>query len=297
MSRDPAERRGRNSDNDGPTPGKVGHASRLWATGFWRRTAMVVGAAALIVRVVYGWFEGGIWPGDTLGLACGIAAAVLMMVAAVYGVRRRTRRLSTRLRLGTAAAWLQLHLYGGGLFLLLVALHAGSRWPTGSLGWWLWATSVWVVVTGLLGLTIQRTVPRVLAAGTATEVHYDRIAEHVEDLRLRALQVAEASEAPIRTLYSSSLAAAMAAPRRDLGVLLDAGGGRRLDPIEHLRGLLDAEERAHLDELESLYRAKLDLDTHFTLQQLLRAWLWLHVPASIVLVLLVLVHIGAVTYY
>ena len=296
MTQNP-DSRSRRSDESGTPPGKVGRASRQWAAGFWRRLALLIGIVAIALRAVYGWLEGGIWPGDTVGLACGISAAVVMAVAAIYGVRRRTRRLSTRLRLGTAAAWLQLHFYGGGLFLLLVALHAGARWPTGALGWWLWALALWVVLTGGLGLFIQRTVPRVLAAGAATEVHYDRIAEHVEDLRVRALQVAEASEAPVRTLYAGSLAAAMAAPRRDLGVLLDAGGGRRLDPIEHLRGLLDREERGRLDELERLYRAKLDLDTHYTLQQLLRGWLWLHVPASIALVLLVVLHIGAVTYY
>lgn len=278
-------------------PGKVGRASRRWATGFWRRISLLIGAAALMARGVYGWLEGGMWPGDWAGMACGIAAAVIMLVAAAYGVRRRTRSMSTRLKLGTAAAWLQLHLYGGGLFLFLVALHAGPRWPTGAMGWWLWGLALWVVATGALGLLIQRIVPRILAAGTATEVHYDRIGDHVDELRRRAREVAEASDTPVRTLYSNSLASAMAAPRRDLGVLLDAGGGRRLDPIDHLRGLLSSEEKQRLDELEQLYRAKLDLDAHFTLQQLLRTWLWLHVPASVFLVLVVLLHIGAVTYY
>ncbi len=283
--------------SDSIPPGKVGRASRRWASSFWRRVAILLAATALILRAVYGWLEGGVWPGDWAGIACGIAAASILLVAAAYGVRRRTRRMSTRLKLGTAAAWLQLHLYGGGLFLFLVALHAGPRWPTGALGWWLWGLAVWVVATGGLGLMIQRLVPRILAAGTSTEAHFDRIGEHVEELRQRAREVAEASDTPIRTLYATSLASAMAAPRRDLGVLLDAGGGRRLDPIDHLRGLLSSEEKGRLDELEQLYRAKLDLDAHFTLQQLLRTWLWLHVPASVFLVLVVLLHIGAVTYY
>jgi cytochrome b subunit of formate dehydrogenase len=39
------------------------------------------------------------------------------------------------------------------------------------------------------------------------------------------------------------------------------------------------------------------LDAHYTLQKALRWWLYLHVPASLMLVLLVGLHVYAVIYY
>ena len=51
------------------------------------------------------------------------------------------------------------------------------------------------------------------------------------------------------------------------------------------------------DELEALVRTKLDLDTHYTLQQVLRGWLWLHVPTSALLLVLVAVHVVAMLYF
>ena len=279
------------AEPNGPRP------SRKRAAAAVRRIALPVALVALIARAGYAVQRGGWSAGDWGGVACGFAATVLMVVAAVYGMRRRSPRLASRRRLGSAALWLQVHLYGGALFLFLVALHTGPSLPQGALGWCLWLLALWVVGSGLAGLFLQRAVPQILAAGTATEVNFDRIPELVEALRARAAAVADEADVPVRTLYARSLAPALAAPRRNLGVLLDAGGGRRLEPIEHLRRLLAADEKARLDELEQLYRTKLDLDTHFTLQQLLRGWLWLHVPTSLALLLLVLLHIGAVVYY
>ena len=52
-----------------------------------------------------------------------------------------------------------------------------------------------------------------------------------------------------------------------------------------------------LGELQQLYRAKLELDAHYTLQHVLRGWLVLHVPVSLVLLVLVGLHVFTVLYY
>ena len=49
--------------------------------------------------------------------------------------------------------------------------------------------------------------------------------------------------------------------------------------------------------LERLYSAKLDLDTHYAWQTVLRTWLWLHVPAAVLLLVLVAIHIATVLIY
>ncbi len=57
------------------------------------------------------------------------------------------------------------------------------------------------------------------------------------------------------------------------------------------------DEWKKLNELEQLYRTKLEIDAHYTLQQTLRWWLYFHVPTSLLLLACVLVHIFVVWYY
>ena len=58
----------------------------------------------------------------------------------------------------------------------------------------------------------------------------------------------------------------------------------RAREFQQLRTTLSAEAQSSLDELQRLYRVKLEMDSHYGLQQLLRGWLWLHVPTAVVLV-------------
>lgn len=228
----------------------------------------------------------------------GIVATLLLLVSAAYGVRRRMMRFFTRVRLGRAHTWLRLHIACGVLFLVALGFHAGFDLPGGLLNRTLWLLSLWTVASGFLGLAVQRTVPRILSASAAVEVNYDRIPDLVDEIRRRAERLSEESETPVRNLYRRSLAPMLAAPERNLSVLLDAGGRRRtLDPVDRLQSLLPDDQRARLSQLEALVRTKLDLDTHYTLQQVLRGWLWLHVPTSALLLVLVAVHVVAMLYY
>lgn len=262
-----------------------------WRSGVLALVAVVVWAVAVFTR-------GGLRPGDPVGMAFGIAATVLMVVAALYAWRRRAMSLASRLRLGGARGWLQLHIYGGALFLLLVLLHSGLRWPSGLMSWSLWLLSVWTVITGSLGLLLQRTIPRVLASRPGLEVNYDRIPELVDELRQRAEALVAEQDAALRGFYSSRLAPVLAGPRRDPLAFFGSGEDRRrLEPLAHLRTLMSAEQQSQIQTLEDLYTAKLDLDTHYTLQQALRGWLWIHVPPSILLLAVVLAHILSVVYY
>ena len=95
------------------------------------------------------------------------------------------------------------------------------------------------------------------------------------------------------------MAPALAAPERGLIFFLDVTGGlqARLAPFRYLEGRLPAAEKAQLAQLERLYRAKLELDAHYTLQRVLRGWLYFHAPLSLLLLMLVAVHVATVLYY
>ena len=60
---------------------------------------------------------------------------------------------------------------------------------------------------------------------------------------------------------------------------------------------LGGEDRGKLDRLEAMFRSKLELDAHYSLQRALRWWLLAHVPFTLVLVFLVIVHVWFAVRY
>ncbi len=263
--------------------------SPRWFLGFW--------IAVAVCLALYGLnaFFGRIHPGSAWGLGFGISAAVLFVAVFAYAVRRRTMRF----RPGRTWYYLQVHVYGGTLFILLMFMHVGFKVPQGLLTWWLWALSLWVVGSGLLGIVLQKWIPTLLNSGLSIEVHYDRIPQLVEALKQRADTLVTSCDAPIQTFYRKHLALALARPEARLIYYVDITGGlhARTRQFDQLRALLPPPEQEKLGALQDMYRTKLEIDAHFTLQKALRWWLYLHVPVSILLIALLALHIFAVLYY
>lgn len=263
-----------------------------WLLGFLAASGLLALVFALSLA-----FSGFSVPGaaSPWGLTYGTLAILLLVAAALLSVRRRTVRWG----LGRTQTWVQAHVYGGTLFLLLVLMHAGFEWPRSSLNQWLLGLSLWVVGSGLVGVVLRKWLPRVLASGLTTEVLYERIPELVEALRRRAEELAAGAPAPISDLHRRSLAPLLTAPRFRWIYFADVTGGiaNRLREIDYLAERLPAADREMLEELRSVVGTKLELDVHYTLQRPLRWWLYAHLPPSMVLMLLVAVHLFAVLYY
>ncbi len=249
-----------------------------------------------MVTYVYGSLAGVASPRTTFGLGFGVAATVALGVAMLYTGRRSL--LHVRI-LGRTSLYLKAHVYGGALFLLLVLMHTAFRLPQGILAWFLWVLSLWVAMTGLAGLVLQRWIPRLLDSALSLEVNLQRIPELVEETRVRAERVALGAGSKVRAFYARELAPLMAAPRPRMPEAFGLRGSApgRLTEFQQLRTTLSGEAQSSLDELQRLYRVKLEMDSHYGLQRLLRGWLWLHVPTAVVLVALLLLHIFFALYY
>ena len=236
-------------------------------------------------------------PGNIWGLTYGTVALILMIGVALYAVRRRKMRLFSRF--GHSFTWVQYHVYGGSLFLLWVFMHSAFTLPSGPLNWWMWILSVWVTISGIFGVFLQKWIPRILASGLSVEVVYERIPELVREIRERSEELIKTCAEPVRDLYMNNLYSALLAPKTRWIYYIDITGGIKSTEkqFEYIRNILTGEEAQKLVRLESMYKTKLELDAHYTLQKLLRWWLYSHVPLSIVLLILVAIHLFAVFYY
>ncbi len=264
----------------------------------WWRT-FVVASVLVLAALAVNLMSAELQPGNTWGLVYGTCAAVLMFAVALFGVRRRVVPFTKRFGLGRAQTWVQFHVYAGTLALLLFLMHTSFRWPNSVAGWWLFILSIWVSVSGLFGVFLHKWIPRILASGLSIEVLYERIPELIEEIREKAEKLAAVSAEPVREFYRRNVAPALNAPQLRLVYYFDITGGIRtqIRQFEYLRQLLSGDEQRRFAELESYYRAKLEIDAHYTLQRALRWWLYLHVPPSLVLLALIGLHIFTVLYY
>ena len=234
------------------------------------------------------------------GQSFGIAATVVMILAALLSLRKRAQSLFLRMGLGTTRAWMEIHLVSGVVFGALVLFHTGFSLPTGLFYWSLWTLSLYTVVSGVLGVLVQKLVPRLLSSGLTTEVVYERAGELVEDIRERSDELASKTSPTVATAYQRELRGVLERLRPRWIYFFDIGGGKRRYErmFTHLRSRLGADEhqtRQTLDELERLFVAKLEIDAGVTLQRALRWWVWAHVPPSMLLCGFVVAHIVTVS--
>ncbi len=267
--------------------------SPRWLLGFVTATAL------FFLMYIVNALTSEIDPGNWWGLTYGTAASLCMAGAALLGIRRRTMNLAARMAVGKSQSWVQFHLYAGTLAMILVLMHSRFRIPTGALNWWLWFLSILVTASGLAGVLIQKVVPRVLASGLTIEVLYDRIPDLVKQIREGTEKLIATCSEPIQDFYRRNLAPGLATPQQRLIYYVDITGGiqSRLRQFEYLRKVLSSEEKEKLDQLESMYRTKLEIDAHYSLQKVLRWWLYTHIPVSLVLLVLILIHLYAVLLY
>lgn len=260
----------------------------------WARYTLMCAAVSVIVFAAMAW----VWPwrpGRLGGLVFGTAAALLFVNGGLYPWRRRWQARP----LGTAQRWLQLHIYGSTLAMLLVLIHMGFRWPAGLTGWLLLVLSLWTTATGLLGVWLQRTVPRLLARQLTVEPIYERIPALIAALVAEADALMTGAPAALAQLYAGEIRPALNVPRSGMAwpTAIPRSGDNLVAPLIRLRSFLGAADQARVDDLATIIQDKADLDVHLGLQRVLRGWLVLHVPPAILLLGLIAFHVLAVVLH
>lgn len=210
----------------------------------------------------------------------------LLIIALLGLMALGLRKKLPFLPLGRAALWLRAHLSLGVLAAVLFGLHVGVRVPSGPLEICLWILFVVVTLSGVLGTFLSRSFARRLTARGA-EVLWERIPmarrrirEEAEELVQRTTN--ETGSSAISEFYLTRLASFLAGPKHLWGHVVGSERARRkvLLDFETLDPYTNDAEHEVSGALKRLVMEKDDLDFHWALQGVLKAWLFIHIPAT-----------------
>ena len=202
--------------------------------------------------------------------------------------------------LGTSRQWLNLHLIVGIAAFVIFLFHIGFRVPNGVFEVVLGLVFLSIFLSGVLGIAISRGFARRLRTH-GQEVIFEQIpvlrkglAERADELMLESSDATRSTV--VMDYYSSTLRPYFKTAHHFWAHLFDSR--RPLVQLRHgiqdLRRYTDDSETEFLDQLEELVELKNGLDYHYALQKTLKGWLFFHIPLSLALLILTVVHLALV---
>ncbi|GHB04581.1 hypothetical protein GCM10009069_28970 [Algimonas arctica] len=274
------------------------HSSFLtYRGGRWAKFALVFSVICIGLYFAFD-FEpvrnGGSWYGYTLGTI----GALLILWLAWLGVRKRRYNPGN----WSLKAWTSAHVYLGLSLLVIGTLHTGLQfgWNVHTLAY---ALMVLVILSGMFGVYFYITVPRRMSDNRA-EASQVEMLDELENvsrlLRETSLSLQDAdTQRILDMLAKTTLKSGVMTRLRDSHVrcpnaraLKDFKVAVRTIEGDVQRGMFDV--ISVLERRDSLLGR---IRRHQRYRALLELWLWIHIPATITLIALLIVHIIAVFYY
>ncbi len=229
----------------------------------------------------------------------GWALFIVMLALTFYNARKKISFLP----LLSSEAWLQFHIYTGLLTGVLFLVHISYRMPRGWFDATLACLYVLVMLSGFFGLFASRAIPKRLTT-RGGEVLFERIPgirrqlqERAETLALQSVEQVKSST--IADFYVRELKYFFESKRNLLAHVFEVRAPLNLllNKITDLNRYLNDSERETMDEIAALVREKDGLDYHYSLQLVLKAWLFVHIPLTYSLLLWTFAHIVLVFAY
>lgn len=274
-----------------------GTKARRWR---WIGAALLVAAAVpFALEAARGRYLHG---GSAWGLTYGIAAAVLILVLLFFGLRKRWYRSTW----GSLEGWLQSHLWLGVVAMAAALFHAGGRFAHQDrlAAWTFWVMAA-VVASGLLGVAVYSLVPRLFTdAGANRSVA--EISAQLNHTAASMARLAAGKSGPFQRICRGLLEESAPGTLAGWRILFGRRRRRRRpeagqDDWRTILGLVEPEERDELRQLLVLSRQHKELLESLITQQYYRnwldVWLWVHLPLSVALLVLVTAHALVALYY
>jgi hypothetical protein len=231
----------------------------------------------------------------------GWVLTVGMGVQLYFHIAIKTGRLSAK----SAMRWRKLHIFVGYLLIAAFILHSDFSLPDTAFEWALWAAFVLVTLSGVFGTYLAWSLQA--KRGIDERLAYDRIparrAELARDLhaavtRSPPARAAIALPSPpydawIADLYNAHLRSFFQEQRNFVAHLV---GSQRplkhmIDEIDALAGYVDALGQEKLADIKRLVVEKDRLDFARVYLGLTKVWLFVHVPVTYALTVLVVLHV------
>lgn len=264
---------------------------------FWRRIFLVLLA---IVAGSYIWYSQREFPhgGSIAGLVYGTVAFLLMLLLAFFGVRKRAYRST----FGTLEQWLQSHIYLGLLVFVVLLCHTGGRFND-KVAVTAFILAAIVVFSGMVGAVLYVTVPRLLTE-IESNLTPEEISEQLNQLARSMARTASGRSEPFQRVYHELIQESKPGFFAGWRLLLQRVRRRRQDSDRAWTRLIPAvppNEQEDLRQMLVLSRQRKELLIRLLFQQryqnILESWLYVHVPFTIALLVVAVVHIVAVFYY
>jgi hypothetical protein len=267
------------------------------------RRYLVLGAlagAALLGSYFYYIQETTPTGGTVGGLIYGAVGLAAILALMFLGVRKRWYAS----RLGTVRGWTSAHVYLGLLTLLIIPMHAGFHfgWDVHTLAF---ALLVLVVLSGLVGVGLYLIVPPKLTRYEGGMLP-DKIESEINRLLSEMRPLAGNKSGLFQRLYLEELRRSRAMKPQGWRLLVQHRNPAAVLAVrtrELNKALPQVPSADHEDfsQFCCLVLQKTELENHLAgqmrLKNALEAWLYVHVPASIALVVAVAVHLLVVLYY
>jgi hypothetical protein len=234
--------------------------------------------------------------GSTTGIVYGIAATALVVLLMLLGWRKRAYRS----RLGTLEGWTQSHAYLGMLVVAVVVFHSGLRFED-RLAVAALVVMIVVVLSGVVGAVLYTAIPMLLTA-VESDAPLPEISSELNSLG-RAMERAMIGKSDaFRRIGETLLRQTRPGPFAGWRLLITravatgpaAGWEGQLGDVPPI-------ERDDLNRLLVQSRQRLELERSLLLQQryrnLLQVWLFVHLPLSFVLLLLIAAHIVSAVFF
>jgi hypothetical protein len=208
----------------------------------------------------------------------------------------------------SATRWRKLHIFRGYVLIAAFISHSDFSLPDSAFEWALWAGFVLVTLSGILGTYLTWSLQAKRAIDES--VSYDRIPTRCLELAgdVRAIVVttdpsassitlpAPPHDAWIRDLYTTHLRDFFQGPRNYAAHLIGSQRPlRRLtDEIDNLSRYVDLRSQEKLAAIRNLVIEKDRLDFARLFLGLAKAWLFVHVPVTYALTVLIVLHVVVV---
>jgi hypothetical protein len=256
---------------------------------------------------------GGPTAASVAGLWYGILAAACMVFA---GLLAALRHLPSWWWLGSRQWWLKGHIWLGLLSVIVVLFHSTFRLG-GLLEQALWLVLILLIASGVFGLALQHVVPRLLTLRVPGEVPYEQIPHECLLLRGKAdnlvdalcgpedvdaadaPQKADASVDPLSRKALRNTYEALVRPFLGPEYRSDSPLARAAQAEVVFRGLRSLPGLAGepVAQLERFCRDRREMGEQERLHHWLHLWLLAHIPLSVLLLALGVVHVVTAVFY